>query len=35
VRTFKVARPFEIDLHRLRIHLRMVQEDVSRMAAVN
>src|SRR6516165_3990355 len=35
VRTFKVARPFEIDLHRLRIHLRMVQEDISRMAAVN
>jgi hypothetical protein len=35
VRMFKVARPFEIDLHRLRIHLRMVQEDVSRMAAVN
>jgi hypothetical protein len=34
VRMFKVARPFEIDLHRLRIHLRMVQEDVSRMAAV-
>src|SRR5262249_41978721 len=35
VRMFKVARRFEIDLHRLRIHLRMVQEDVSRMAAVN
>jgi TRAP-type uncharacterized transport system substrate-binding protein len=35
VRTFKVARPFEIDLHRLRIHLRMVQEEVSRMAAVS
>jgi hypothetical protein len=35
VRMFKVARPFEIDLHRLRVHLRMVQEDVSRMAAVN
>ena len=32
---FKVARPFEIDLHRLRIHLRMVQEDVGRMAAAN
>jgi len=32
---FKVARPFEIDLHRLRIHLRMVQEDISRMGAVN
>ena len=35
VRTFKVARPFEIDLHRLRIHLRMVQEEVGRMGAVN
>jgi uncharacterized protein len=35
VRMVKVARPFEIDLHRLRIHLRMVQEDVSRMGAVN
>jgi hypothetical protein len=31
VRLLKVARPFEVDLHRLRIHLRMVQEDVSRM----
>jgi TRAP-type uncharacterized transport system substrate-binding protein len=31
----KVARPFEVDLQRLRIHLRMVQEDISRMAAVN
>jgi uncharacterized protein len=30
-----VAPPFEIDLHRLRIHLRMVQEEVSRMAAVD
>jgi uncharacterized protein len=35
VRLLKVARPFEADLHRLRIHLRMVQEDVSRMGAVN
>jgi TRAP-type uncharacterized transport system substrate-binding protein len=35
VRMFKVARPFEMDLHRLRIHLRMVQEDVRRMGAVN
>jgi len=33
VRLLKVARPFEVDLHRLRIHLRMVQEDVSRMGA--
>jgi hypothetical protein len=35
VRLLKVARPFEADLHRLRIHLRMVQEDVSRIGAVN
>ena len=28
VRLLKVARPFEIDLQRLRIHLRMVQEDI-------
>jgi TRAP-type uncharacterized transport system substrate-binding protein len=34
VRSLKVARPFEVDLHRLRIHLRMVQEDVDRMGAV-
>jgi hypothetical protein len=31
VRLLKVARPFEVDLHRLRIHLRMVQEDLGRM----
>jgi hypothetical protein len=31
----KVARPFEVDLQRLRIHLRMVQEDMSRMAAAD
>ena len=31
----KVARPFEADLHRLRIHLRMVQDDVRRMGAVH
>jgi uncharacterized protein len=35
VRLLKVSRPFEADLHRLRIHLRMVQEDVRRMGAVN
>ena len=35
IRSLKVARPFEVDLHRLRIHLRMVQEEVRRMAAVN
>ena len=33
VRLLKVARPFEVDLHRLRIHLRMVQEDLGRMGA--
>jgi hypothetical protein len=31
VRTLKVARTFEVDLHRLRVHLRMVQEDLSRL----
>ena len=31
VRTLKVARAFEVDLHRLRVHLRMVQEDLSRL----
>src|SRR2546425_1512336 len=35
VRLLKVARRFEVDLQRLRIHLRMVQENVSRMGAVN
>jgi uncharacterized protein len=35
VRSLKVARPFEADLHRLRVHLHMVQEDVRRMGAVN
>jgi TRAP-type uncharacterized transport system substrate-binding protein len=30
VRRLKVSRPFEVDLHRLRIHLRMVQENVNR-----
>ena len=32
VRSLKVARPFEVDLQRLRVHLRMVQEDLGRMA---
>jgi hypothetical protein len=31
----KVARPFEVDLQRLRIHLRMVREDLSRMGTAN
>ena len=35
VRLLQVSRPFEADLHRLRIHLRMVQEDVRRMGAAN
>jgi hypothetical protein len=29
VRSLKVARPFEVDLHRLRIHLRMLQDEVA------
>ncbi len=33
VRTLKVAQPFEVDLHRLRIHLRMVQDHIGRMAS--
>jgi uncharacterized protein len=35
VNRLKVARSFEVDLQRLRIHLRMVQEDISRLGAVN
>ncbi len=35
VNQLKVARPFEVDLQRLRIHLHMVQEDISRLGAVN
>jgi hypothetical protein len=34
VRLLKVARPFEVDLQRLRVHLRMVQEDFSRIGVV-
>jgi hypothetical protein len=34
VRLLKVARPFEVDLQRLRIHLQMVQEEISRMGAL-
>jgi hypothetical protein len=29
VRSLKVAHPFEVDLHRLRIHLRLVQDEVA------
>ena len=32
VRLLRVARTFEVDLQRLKAHLRMVQEDVGRMA---
>jgi TRAP-type uncharacterized transport system substrate-binding protein len=35
VQELKVARPFEVDLQRLRIHLRMVEEDISRLEATN
>ena len=35
VRPLKVARPFEADLQRLRIHLRMVQEEVERMGGAS
>ena len=31
VRTLQIARTFEVDLHRLRVHLRMVQEDLRRL----
>ena len=31
VHLLKVARPFEVDLQQLRIHLRMVQEDINRI----
>jgi hypothetical protein len=33
VRSLRVARSFEVNLHRLRIHLRIVQEDISRLRA--
>jgi hypothetical protein len=35
VRSLKVARAFEVDLQRLRIHLHMAQEDISRMQAAS
>lgn len=31
VLSLKVARPFEVDLHRLRVHLRMVKEEIERL----
>lgn len=33
VRKLKVAPPFEVDLHQLRIHLRMVQDHIGRTAS--
>ena len=33
VRKLKVAPPFEVDLHQLRIHLHMVQDHIGRMAS--
>jgi uncharacterized protein len=33
VRLLKIARPFDVDLHRLTIHLRIVQEDINRTLA--
>jgi hypothetical protein len=35
VQLLKVPPQFEVDLQRLKIHLRMVQEDVARMRTVN
>jgi hypothetical protein len=35
IRSLKVARPFEVDLQRLRIHLRMAQDDISRIEATS
>jgi hypothetical protein len=33
VHLLKVPRPFQVDLQRLRVHLRMVQEEIIRMGA--
>jgi hypothetical protein len=33
VRSLKIAGPFEVDLQLLRFHLRMAEEEVSRMGA--
>jgi hypothetical protein len=35
IRSLKVARPFEVDLQRLKIHLRMVQEEIGRLELAN
>ena len=33
VRTLKIVPPFEVELHRLRIPLRMVQDHIGRVVA--
>jgi uncharacterized protein len=33
VHSLGVSRPFEVDLHRLRVHLRMVQDQLGRLAS--
>ena len=35
VRLLRVGRAFEVDLHQLKAHLRMVQEDVRRLGALS
>jgi len=35
ISSLKVARRFEVDLHRLRIHLRMVQEEIGRLGSAD
>jgi uncharacterized protein len=35
VRSLKVVRPFEVDLHRLRVHLSLVQDQLARHAPIN
>jgi hypothetical protein len=35
ISSLKVARPFELDLHRLKIHLRMVQEEIGRLGSAD
>jgi len=34
VRSLRLPWPFEIDLQRLRVHLRMVQDEIARLRAV-
>jgi hypothetical protein len=33
--SLKVARPFEVDLQRLKIHLQMVQEEIARLGPIS